>query len=114
MDVWDRVKPGTLVVWTNGPGDTAKFPQTPLRSKRTSWDKDEWHHGAYVYDGAQWRLYIDGKLEDSFDRDGEIEILAGRNLGIGAAGGASRFYKGVIDEVYYYSGYQANSRNQIR
>ena len=51
-DIWKREKAGTLVVWVNGPGDPDEFPQTPLTSKQAGWPKDEWHHAAYVYDGA--------------------------------------------------------------
>ena len=91
------------MVWVNGPGDGDGFPQTPLTSKQAGWPKDEWHHAAFVYDGAQCRLYMDGELEDSLDRKGEIGIAAGKNLAIGGAGGASRVFKGAVDEVYYYA-----------
>ena len=102
-DIWKREEPGTLVVWVGGPGDKDKFPQTPLTSKQAGWPADEWHHAAFVYDGSQCRLYVDGELEDSLDRQGEIGIVDGRVFAIGGAGGASHFYKGIVDEIEYYN-----------
>ena len=88
------------MAWVNGPGDTS--PQTPLFSKQTSWPADEWHHTAFVYDGSECKLYVDGKVEDSLPRDGKISILAGRNFAIGGSDGGN-FFKGAVDEVRYYS-----------
>ena len=102
-DIWKRVEPGNLVVWVNGPGDPDLFPQTPMVSQKTTWPKGEWHHAAFVYDGTTCKLYVDGKEVDSLPRVGPIGIVDGRVFAIGGAGGASRFYKGVIDEVKYYN-----------
>ena len=101
--IWKRVKPRNLVVWVNGQGDPAKFPQTPMVSQRTDWSKGEWHHAAFVYDGSTCKLYVDGREVDSLPRQGPIGILDGRVFAIGGAGRASRLYKGVVDEIKYYS-----------
>ena len=99
-------KPGALMAWTEGPGEAA---QTILNSKRTSWKKGEWHHAACVYDGSEFRLYVDGNLEDMRPGEGEIDVYPNQLFAIGADSitrdgtAASLFYfKGVIDEVKYW------------
>ncbi|GMU82633.1 MAG: hypothetical protein AMXMBFR47_25040 [Planctomycetota bacterium] len=61
-----------------------------------------WHHIAGVYDGAQVRLYVDGRLVKSLDRKGERKTNK-LPLTIGAdvtrEGGATSFFDGAIDAV---------------
>ena len=93
----------TVLLPLNGPGDPAKFPQTPMVPQRTDWPKREWHHAAFVYGGSMCKLYVDGKEVDSLPRQGPIGILNGRVFAIGGAGGAIHLYKGVVDAIRYYS-----------
>lgn len=107
MDAWNvGARPGVLTAWTDGPGGAK---QTILTSKRTSWKKGEWHHAAYVYDGSECRLYVDGHLEDSRPGNGEIKIYPNYLFAIGAdsiirhGSPINKYYfKGVVDEVKYW------------
>jgi hypothetical protein len=62
-----------------------------------------WHHGAVTYDGATWRIYLDGNLD--------AELAVGQPAGSGSdvavalgsaltlAGAASGYFDGAMDEV---------------
>jgi hypothetical protein len=63
-----------------------------------------WHHVAGTYDGAQTKLYIDGKLVGSRLHTGQIAIST-YNLALGRNGEhTDRLYYGLIDEVRIYHG----------
>jgi len=69
----------------------------------------DWHHIVTTYDGATARVYADGNLqyENSFApgliAQNERPINIGFWNGGAAGGGASRFFRGRIDEVSVYS-----------
>ena len=58
-----------------------------------------WTHIAGTYDGKALRLYINGKLDVSEDKTGEI-ANPGDPLGLGKYGG--ELYVGGMDEVFLY------------
>ena len=58
-----------------------------------------WTHIAGTYDGKALRLYINGKLDVSEDKTGEI-ANPGEPLGLGKYGG--ELYVGGMDEVFLY------------
>jgi hypothetical protein len=63
----------------------------------------QWHHVAGVYDGAELRLYIDGKLDASAKTSGHINVNAypvyiGEN-----AEHPGRGWHGLIDDVRLYN-----------
>ena len=71
-----------------------------LNSKKTYWAPDHWHHVAATYDGAEMRLFVDGKLDKSSPQTGEIDASPAV-CGIGSSGNQQLFH-GVIDEVRIY------------
>lgn len=62
---------------------------------------DKWVHVATVYDGKEHKLYIDGKLDASVKKSGNIAVAA-ENLHIGWVDN-NRYFDGVIDEVMLWS-----------
>jgi fibronectin type 3 domain-containing protein len=97
--------------------DTATGLNHPI-SGTTTISVGDWHHAAATYDGATWRLYLDGQLEatgaanatprsDTIQRAGLGVMLDSLN----APGNAARF-QGVLDEARVWAG--ARTLNQIR
>ncbi len=62
----------------------------------------EWHHVAYTYDGSQAILYVDGELDNSQDRSGDIAVAV-VPLMIGSSAGSGEFFIGLIDEVAMFN-----------
>jgi len=66
-----------------------------------------WHHGAATYDGATWRLYLDGILEATLDvhRPAGTPTVMPASLGsaLNTAGTADGFFHGAIDEARVWS-----------
>lgn len=62
---------------------------------------DEWHHGAFTYDGTTFRSYLDGLLFYEQNNAGPIVYAAGSEVNIGKAGTAN-FFSGAIDDVNIY------------
>ncbi|MBL9105226.1 MAG: hypothetical protein JNL82_30045 [Myxococcales bacterium] len=67
-----------------------------------------WHHVAATYDGAAWRLYLDGALDGEADTAGAVprhDTI--QHFGLGAAydseGTPAGGFVGAIDEVRVYS-----------
>jgi hypothetical protein len=74
-----------------------------------------WHHAAASYDGAAWRLYLDGSLEtESFvgepPQSGSAQRAA-LATAMDTAGTAEGFFQGVIDEARVWD--YARSQQQI-
>lgn len=64
---------------------------------------DEWHHVAVTYDGATWRLFVDGELDAESAADATPRADSIQHFGIGAAfdstGAPAGAFEGAIDEV---------------
>ena len=69
--------------------------------------RGEWHHVAASYDGATWRLYLDGSLDgeatvNATPRSDSIHAFA-IGSAIGSDGVARGFLHGAVDEVRVWS-----------
>jgi hypothetical protein len=69
-----------------------------------------WHHVAYVYDGAQHRLYFDGALVDT----SQLAALGApvTSAHLGSFDGTSEMFQGRLDDVRIYD--QALTLAQVR
>ncbi|MDG2200565.1 MAG: metallophosphoesterase [Phycisphaerales bacterium] len=73
-----------------------------LEDPGTTLAPGRWYHLAGVYDGAEVRLYLDGKLLGRLPGSGtrtrnELPLLVGADVGAGGVG--TSFFDGAIDEV---------------
>ena len=62
---------------------------------------DQWHHVAGTYDGANLKVFVDGNLENSVARSGNIQTGT-NSVFIGVRSLASNF-AGLLDEVSIYN-----------
>jgi hypothetical protein len=74
-------------------------------------DSGQWHHVACVYDGSKMSIYVDGKLDDSWEQPGPIgsnkfPVCIGENIEL-----TGRYFNGLIDDVRVYT--YALSENEI-
>jgi predicted outer membrane repeat protein len=73
---------------------------------------DTWYHVVGTYDGAEWRLYVDGSLDNSGSLPGSISTQSG-SLFIGYENSwQQECFNGVIDDVRIYN--RALSPEEIR
>ncbi len=70
----------------------------------------QWHHFAYVFDGSQNRLYIDGNQAGSSTIMPEVSSTTVFQIGRWFTG--SEYFKGSIDELRVYN--RALSQDEIR
>jgi hypothetical protein len=70
-------------------------------------DTGVWHHGAATYDGATWRLYLDGCLEAEHTVGQPPQSQSYQHAALGSAldssGVASGFFDGALDEARIWS-----------
>jgi hypothetical protein len=75
-----------------------------------------WHHAAVTYDGATWRLYLDGNLEATANVGVAAEATSIQHAGLGTAmtsdGTAAGFFNGLLDEARIWN--VARSQTQIQ
>jgi len=75
-----------------------------------------WHHAAATYDGAAWRLYLDGMLESELVVNETPQWQSWQHAGLAAAfdtaGAASGHFDGVLDEARIWD--YARTREEIR
>ena len=71
-----------------------------LNSKQSEWPTGEWFHVAATYDGAQMRLFVDGKEDGSSPHDKPVEASP-MSVYIGSSVGGGTL-AGVLDEVRLY------------
>ncbi len=57
-----------------------------------------WYHVVATYDGSILKIFVDGRLENSFNHSGNINHLTG-DLFIGRSTNTGREFNGVLDEV---------------
>ena len=83
-----------------------------LETREISLELDKWYHiaGTYIKSTGEWKIYVNGVLENSLTRPGE---LAADNapIYIGSHDHTS-FFRGVIDEIRIYN--RALSPDEIR
>ena len=74
-----------------------------LKTREISLELDNWYHiaGTYIESTGEWKIYVNGALENSLTRPGE---LAANNapIYIGSHNSTS-FFRGVIDEIRIYN-----------
>ncbi len=70
--------------------------------------KNKWYHIAVTWNGRQWRLYINGRLDSTFDDDRTVPLENGIMVFIGKSDEngwdpfSPDYLKGKIDEVRIY------------
>jgi hypothetical protein len=62
-----------------------------------------WHHVAMVRDGATWKVYVNGVLENSVDFPSNSPFWVSNQMGIGAMNSLENF-NGKIDELRIWTG----------
>ena len=67
----------------------------------TSVDLNKWNHIAATYDGSMVRLYLDGMLDGSFTKSGDLSVTGG--MSIGSRNINTEYFKGGIDEVQVWN-----------
>jgi hypothetical protein len=77
---------------------------------------NQWYHAAVTFDGAKWRIYLNGVLEkvDSIGvlpRSNSIQH-AGLATALTSTGAADGYFQGVLDEVRIWN--HARSESEIR
>ena len=92
-----------------GAAGTSPSLNHPVRGVTAITD-DVWHHAAATYDGATWKLYLDGRLEASLavGQPVRFDSIQRAGLGVmlesdGTAANAARF-EGALDEVRVWAG----------
>jgi hypothetical protein len=86
--------------------DMATGANHPVYGK-TAITRGTWHHVAATYDGAKWRLYVDGKLDgeataNAMPRADSVHAFA-LGSAIASDGVAHGFLHGALDEVRVWS-----------
>lgn len=86
--------------------DMATGANHPIQGK-TAVSLGAWHHVAATYDGATWRLYLDGELDAEAVAGAEPRHDSLQHFGLGAAfdskGAPAGGLVGALDEVRVYS-----------
>ena len=90
---WQNVS--EFALWVNGGKTvTSALPAT-----------GEWHHVGFTYDGSNLRSYLNGELQDTFAKTGNLVSSPGfMSIGAWSSDGTSpsSAFSGVIDEVKVY------------
>ncbi len=92
-------------------------------TNKDSWDADTWYYIVNVFDGTQYRIYVNGVLDKNETFIGSVST-SGYNLIIGAwTHEDKQFFNGTIDEFYIYKraktpeeiweNYQANAPEPV-
>lgn len=85
-----------------------------IRTKRSSWSAGTWYHVAAVSRAGEFRIYVDGGLENARGvRNVPIDVQFDEGgISIGARSGAQSFFKGSIDELRLWG--RALSADEVR
>ena len=96
---------GSYYLSVNGSGlatfHTELTPFTDLTSTRNVADGN-WHYVVGTYDGSNMRIYVDGQLDGTIARTGNLPSTTA-NFAIGAdytSGSAANFFNGTIDQPF--------------
>ncbi len=92
---FNRSGNGEIGLWPNVGGDF-DGPQTTTRS----WAANTWHHVAATFDGTSFKIYVNGKLEDTVLHAGTHADASG--LLIGCRTSQRNYFTGKIDDVGLY------------
>ena len=90
---------GTLTTELTQP--VGRFPVPPLVSDWIITD-GLWHRVAFVWDGSNRSLYVDGVLVSTDEQDGLAGSDGGLHIGCGADQSPGSFFSGLIDDVRIY------------
>ena len=98
------------LVFKSGDGKTL-WGVASVSAKQGGFQNNRWYHLAGTYDGATYRVYVDG--EEVAAQTDERGITTGdKSLSIGSyAGGTGSPIKGILDEVQIYN--RARSAEEI-
>ncbi len=102
--------------WNLGAGGNGTFrfevsgtlPSGSRADGSTNVNNGRWHHVAGTYDGTEYKLYVDGRLDGSMDATGPIDTYDGYWFCIGAhykkddIRDPRYFFDGLIDDVRLY------------
>lgn len=85
-------------------------------SATTVINDNEWYHAAVTFDGAKWRIYLNGILEKTdsigvLPRSNSIQH-AGLATALTSKGAADGYFQGIMDEVRIWN--YARSEKEIR
>lgn len=94
--------PGKLVFSFGGDGKKALAGTTdvPLRN----WvPRESWHHVALVRDGADVKVYLDGRPQPEIAGQAGVAAAQGEEIAVGGGCGSESGFEGRVDEVAVYA-----------
>jgi subtilase family serine protease len=98
----DAITSRLVADFEEGPTGTKPGKNHPVAGATTI-ERDRWYHAAATYDGATWRLYLNGVEDGMLVVNEPPRSDNTQHAGIGSAlnsgGVASGFFDGAIDEV---------------
>ncbi len=62
-----------------------------------------WRYVAATFDGAAYRVYVDGREVGSLDKPGKLVVGKKAPVMIGSSGGTGEFFDGMLDDLRVYS-----------
>ena len=93
---FNRSGTGEIGLWPNVGGDL-NGPSTTTRS----WTAGAWYHVAGTFDGADFKIYVNGKLENTVNHPGTHADAS--DLLIGSRTNQRNYFRGKIDDVRLYN-----------
>jgi hypothetical protein len=82
----------------------------PSVATNSTFDDDQWHHVAFVKDGATLRIYVDGQ-EDATTNDTVTGQVTGNGVVYFGSRGTGEYTKGSFDELRFWN--EARTSTQI-
>ena len=93
---FNRSDTGEIGLWPNVETDF----DGPITNTR-SWASDTWYHVTGTFDGTNFKIYINGNLEDTVLHPGTHSDTSG--LFIGCRSNQTNYFPGIIDDVRIYN-----------
>ena len=83
--------------------DNGGNPLAPdsIKSSTDTWQANRWYHAAFTWDGATFRIYIDGALEQTFTLPSGVSNTY-EGIVLAVRGNEEFFFNGSLDEVRIY------------